>query len=484
MPALALSIRLLNIAALMSSLLLTNGRVIDPANRLDYITDVLVTGGKIEIVGAEASRKARPDAARLDATGLVLCPGLIDAHVHLREPGQSAKESIATGTAAAARGGFTSVLCMPNTSPPIENAGTVALIHEKADREGVVNVFVSGAITRDLAGEELAPIGSLKQAGVVAITDDGHCVQSNELMRRALEYVRMFDLPVLDHCQDYSLVTEGVMHEGYWSTVLGLRGWPAVGEETIVARNILLAELAGAHVHCQHLSSAGSVRLLREARRRGVPISGEACPHHFTLTDAAIAGSDAFWEKDGQPIRELFGMEKPWPAWPSYDTNFKMNPPLRSARDRDAILEGIVDGTIEILGSDHAPHCDYEKEVEFDYAPFGIIGLETELALSLMQLYHSRRMGLSELIAAFTVAPARLLRLPKGTLSPGADADITLFDADREWVFARDESASKSSNSPFYGWPLKGKAVATIVGGTIVWHEEKAQRARPSLVAS
>src|SRR5215467_2190633 len=235
----------------------------------------------------------------MDVAGLVVCPGLIDLHVHLREPGQTAKETIATGTAAAARGGFTSVVCMPNTSPAIDNSGTVALIHELAAGQSVVNVFVAGAITKNIAGEELASIGSLKKAGVVAITDDGHCVQNNELMRRALEYAQMFDLPVLDHCQDYSLVTDGVMHEGYWSTALGLRGWPATGEEMIVARNILLAEATGARVHCQHISAAGSVHLLREARRRGVPVSGEACPHHFVLTDAAVAGSEKFWAEDG-----------------------------------------------------------------------------------------------------------------------------------------------------------------------------------------
>ena len=365
-------------------MLLTGGRLIDPASGLDAAGDLLIVHGKIAAVGKEAAAKAPAKIERVDAKGLVVCPGLIDLHVHLREPGQSAKETIATGTAAAARGGFTSVVCMPNTNPAIDNAGTVALIREKAAREGVVNVFVTGAITKGIAGEELAPIGSLKQAGVVAITDDGHCVQNNDLMRRALEYAKMFDLPVMDHCQDYSLVTDGVMHEGYWSTVLGLRGWPAAGEEMIVARNILLAELTGTRVHCQHLSSAGSVALLREAKKRGVPISGEACPHHFILTDATIAGSEKFWAEDG---KKLFGRDAgARPAWPNYDTNFKMNPPLRSAKDREAILEGIVDGTIEILGSDHAPHCDYEKEVEFDYAPFGITGLETELALCLMQL--------------------------------------------------------------------------------------------------
>src|SRR5208282_4225448 len=399
----------------MAALLLTGGRVVDPANRLDAKTDVLISEGKITAVGAEAAKKAPRVAERMAVTGLVVCPGLIDLHVHLREPGQTSKETLATGTAAAARGGFTSVVCMPNTSPAIDNAGTVALIRERAVQQGIVNVFVTGAISKGIAGEELAPIGGLKRAGIVAITDDGHCVQNNDLMRRACEYAKMFDLPVMDHCQDYSLVTDGVMHEGYWSTVLGLRGWPAAGEEVMVARNILLAELTGAKVHCQHLSAAGSVALLREAKKRGVPISGEACPHHFTLTDAAVAGSEKFWQKDGKGV---FGFEATGgsrPAWPAYDTHFKMNPPMRSAQDREAVLEGLVDGTLEILCSDHAPHCDYEKEVEFDYAPFGITGLETELALALMQLYHSGRLGLPELIAKYTLAPARLLGLAKGT---------------------------------------------------------------------
>lgn len=453
----------------MNALLLAGGRVIDPANRLDKVTDVLLCAGKVAAIGPEAASKAPPGVERFEAAGQVVCPGLIDLHVHLREPGQTAKETIATGTAAAARGGFTSVLCMPNTSPAIDNAGTVALITDIAEEQGSVNVFITGAITKGIGGEELAPIGSLKQAGVIAITDDGHCVQNNELMRRALEYAAMFDLPVLDHCQDYSLVTDGVMHEGYWSTALGLRGWPSAGEEMIVARNVLLAEKTGTHVHCQHLSSAGSVQLLRDARKRGIKISGEACPHHFTLTDSAIAGSDKFWSTDGKGV---FGFGDPrfsQPSWPAYDTNFKMNPPLRSGKDREAILEGIADGTIEVLGSDHAPHCGYEKEVEFDYAPFGIIGLETELALSLMQLYHTQRLSLPDLISRFTVGPARILRLNKGTLGIGADADVTVFDPDAEWVFDRSASASKSSNSPFIGWRLKGKPVATIVGGKMAW---------------
>jgi dihydroorotase len=457
----------------MSSLLLKGGRVVDPAQRLDGVADLLILNGKVAALGTEAAALTRPDVPTLDATGLVVCPGLIDMHVHLREPGQSAKETIASGTAAAARGGITSVVGMPNTSPAIDNPSTVALIHEKVSRDAVVNVFVAGAITKGIAGEELAPIGSLKQAGVVAITDDGHCVQNHELMRRAMEYARMFDLPVLDHCQDYSLASDGVMHEGYWSTLLGLRGWPAAGEQMMVARNVMLAEETGAHVHCQHLSAAASIALLRAARQRGVPISGEACPHHFTLTDAAIAGSEAFWKQDG---RGVFGFESGapnGPPWPNYDTNFKMNPPLRSAHDREAILEALADGTLEVIGSDHAPHCGYEKEVEFDHAPFGITGLDTELALALMQLHHTQRLGLPELIAKLTVNPAKLLRLKgKGTLATGADGDVTVIDLHRAWTFRSAQSPSRGRNTPFDGWPLRGQAVATIVGGRVVWREQ------------
>jgi dihydroorotase len=456
----------------MEALLLTGGRVIDPASALDSTTDLLIVNGKIAAVGAGAAKQAPAHTRKISAKGLVVAPGLIDLHVHLREPGQSAKETIATGTAAAARGGFTSVVCMPNTSPTIDNAGTVALIHERAAQQGVVNVYITGAITKDIAGEEMASIGSLKQAGVVAITDDGHCVQNNEMMRRACEYARMFHLPVMDHCQDYSLVTDGVMHEGYWSTALGLRGWPSAGEEMIVTRNILLAELTGTKIHCQHLSAAGSVALLREAKKRGVPVSGEACPHHYTLTDAAVAGSEKFWAQDGRGIHGFKSPRQEYPYWPAYDTNFKMNPPLRAAADREAILEGLADGTIEILCSDHAPHCDYEKEVEFDYAPFGITGLETELALALMQLVHAKHLSLPDLIAKYTVNPARLLNLPKGTLAVGADADVTVLDPNRDWTFLREDTASKSANNPFYGWPLKGRATMTIVGGKVVWAEQ------------
>lgn len=455
----------------MGSLLLTGGRVIDPASGLDTVTDLLLLEGKVAAVGPEAARQAPPDCERFDARGCVVCPGLIDGHVHLREPGQPAKETLATGTAAAARGGFTSVVCMPNTSPVVENAGVVSLIRERAAREAVVNVFVAGAITKNLAGEELAPIGLLRRAGVVAITDDGSCPQNAELMRRAMEYARMFDLPVLDHCQDYALVSDGVMHEGYWSTLLGLRGWPAAGEAVIVARDILLAELTGARVHCLHVSCARSVELIRAARQRGTSVSGEVCPHHFTLTDAAVAGSEAFWRQDGKGVYGLGDANWPQPKWPAYDTHFKMNPPLRSAEDREALLQAVADGTLEMIVTDHAPHCAYEKEVEFDFAPFGITGLETALALSLMQLVHSGRMSLPELIRRFTTGPARLFGLSKGTLTVGADADVTVFDPNREWVFRGEESLSRSRNTPFDNWPLRGKVVATIVAGKIVWRE-------------
>ena len=451
----------------MSSLLLKGGRLIDPANGRDEIADLLLADGKVAAIGDDVIGQAQSGISEVDATGKVVCPGLIDIHVHFREPGQGAKETIRTGAAAAAKGGFTTVVCMPNTSPAIDNPGTVALIQDSAERSANVNVLTTGAITRGIDGEELAPIGSLKNAGVVAITDDGHCVQDNDLMRRAMEYATMFGLPVMDHCQDYSLVGTGVMHEGYWNKTLGLPGWPSVGEEMIVARNILLAEKTGNHVRCQHMSAVGSVRLLREAKSRGVPISGEACPHHFTLTDSTIAGSDKFWSEDGHGVFWASNDHKP--TWPEYDTNFKMNPPLRSAADREAVIDGVADGTLEIISSDHAPHCDYEKEVEFANAPFGITGLENELAVSLMQLYHSGRMKLSDLIERLTIAPARLIKLDRGTLSIGAVADVTVFDPDAEWIFNREETASKAFNNPFYGWKLKGRNFMTIVAGEIAW---------------
>ncbi|MGB9601550.1 MAG: dihydroorotase [Verrucomicrobiia bacterium] len=454
----------------MNGIVLIGGRVIDPANKIDEVADILILDGKISAIGDEVASKAPSNAERINVKGLIVCPGLIDCHTHLREPGQSAKETISTGTKAAARGGFTTVICMPNTSPAIDNPANVALIREKAAREACVNVFVTGAISKGIAGEELSPIGSLKQAGVVAITDDGHCIQNNELMRRALEYSKMFDLPVLDHCQDYSLVTDGVMNEGYWSVALGLRGWPAVGEEMIVMRNIMLSELTGARVHCQHITSKKSVQIIREAKKRGINITAEACPHHFTLTDNAIAGSDKFWENDGKELVNSGAGFTNSVFWHSYDTNFKVNPPLRSAEDRAAIIEGIVDGTLDTIASDHAPHCIFEKEVEFDQAPFGMTGLETSLALSLMRLYRTGKLNLMGLIARMTVNPARIFNIDRGTLGIGKIADVTVIDPEAEWTFDLEQSASKSRNSPFGGWNLKGRAIITIVAGRIVHH--------------
>ena len=424
-----------------SATIIRNGRVIDPANKRDEIADLLIVDGKVAPVSQLSTLNTQPD--EIDARNLIVCPGLIDMHVHLREPGFGHKETIESGARAAAAGGFTTVVCMPNTSPVADNPSTIAWIKDRAAAVACVNVLPAGAISINLAGEELAPIGSLAQTGVVAITDDGHCVQNHEVMRRALEYARMVDVPVLDHCQDYNLVGNGVVHEGYWSILLGLPGWPASGEEAIVMRNILLAELCDHHIHCQHLSTAGSVRLLREARARGVKISGEACPHHIALTDEAIQ---------------------------NFDTNYKMNPPLRSQADVDALLEGIADGTLSILCSDHAPHADFEKEVEFDAAPFGIVGLETELGLFLDLLVHKlRKIDIVRLIEMYTDEPARLLKIDAGGLSPGATADVTVIDPDLEWTVRVDKFESASRNSPFDGWKLKGRAVRTIVGGKTVW---------------
>ncbi|PYI86733.1 MAG: dihydroorotase [Verrucomicrobia bacterium] len=407
----------------MSATIIRNGRVIDPANKRDEIADLYIADGKI--VGSKSEvRNPKSEIAEIDARNLIVCPGLIDMHVHLREPGFSYKETIESGARAAAAGGFTTIVCMPNTSPAADDPSTIAWIKDRAAAVACVNVLPTG--------------------GVVAITDDGRCVQNNELMRRAVEYARMVGVPVLDHCQDYNLVGNGVVHEGYWSTLLGLPGWPRIGEEVIVMRNILLADCCDHHVHCQHLSAAGSVRLLREARARGVKISGEVCPHHIALTDKAIQ---------------------------NFDTNYKVNPPLRSRADVNALLEGIADGTLSILCSDHAPHADFEKEVEFDAAPFGIVGLETELGLFLDLLVHKHhKIDSARLIEMYTVEPARLLKIDAGTLSIGARADVTLMDPDLEWKVGIDKFESAARNSPFDEWKLKGRAVRTIVGGKTVWN--------------
>ena len=426
----------------MNATIIRNGRVIDPANRRDEVADVYIADGKVVLSKSEI-RSPKSEIEEVDAHGLIVAPGLIDMHVHLREPGFSHKETIESGARAAAAGGFTTIVCMPNTAPVPDNPGTIAWIKDRAATISRVKVLPTGTISKNLAGEELAPIGALAQAGVVAITDDGHCIQNHEVMRRAVEYARMVGVPVLDHCQDYNLAGNGVVNEGYWSTLLGLPGWPAASEEAIVMRNILLAELCDHHIHCQHLSTAGSVRLLREARARGVKISGEVCPHHVALNDEAIQ---------------------------NFDTNYKVNPPLRARTDVDALLEGIADGTLSILCSDHAPHANFEKEVEFDAAPFGIIGLETELGLFLDLLVHKHgKIDILRLIEMYTVEPARLLRINAGTLSIGAPADVTVIDPNLEWTVRVDKFESASRNSPFDGWKLKGRAVRTIVEGKTVW---------------
>ena len=423
----------------MPSLWIRNARVIDPASRRDAVGDVFVRDGRfVDSLPTAERRRAR----QVDAKGLVACPGLIDVHVHFREPGQTHKETIATGSRAAAAGGFTTVVCMPNTSPVADNPGTIQLMKDVITRDAVVRVLPTGCITVGMKGQSLAPIGSLRRAGVVAITDDGDCVQSNDLMRRAVEYARMFDLPVMDHCQDHSMTQGAVMNEGVVSTRLGLRGWPNAAEDLIVARNAILSEHTGAHIHLQHISSRHSVDIIRRAKARGVRITAEATPHHIALTDEALA---------------------------TYDTNFKMNPPLRTEEDRRAIIAGLRDGTIDIIATDHAPHTDYEKDKEFDFAPNGIIGLETALPVSLEVLVRRNRFRLPFVIDLMTRRPAQLLNLPGGTLTPGAEADLCLFDPAETWTYDARAGQSKSSNSPWHGQELTGRVRMTFVAGRAVF---------------
>jgi dihydroorotase len=423
----------------LSKVLIKNGRVIDPASGHDAIADVWIEGGVIRGVGDDL---APAGAEMFDASGLIVAPGFIDMHVHLREPGFEHAETIETGSRAAAAGGFTSICPMPNTSPVNDNATVTSYIIEKARAHAVVNVWPIGAITKGSAGEELAAIGSMKNAGAVAISDDGRPVMNARVMRRAMEFARSLGIPVIDHCEDLHLSAGGDMHEGFESVRLGLRGIPACSEDVMVARDILLAELTGARYHVAHISSRHAVEMTAFAKARGLAVTAEATPHHLALADADI-----------QP----------------YDSNFKMKPPLRSRCDVGALAEGIVSGAIDAIATDHAPHPGSEKMQEFEKCPFGIIGLETALGVVLETMVHPGRIGLMRMVELFTTGPAKILGLKRGTLAPGAAADVTIFSTDREWVYDVNKSASKSRNSPFDGRRFKGGPVATVVDGRVVW---------------
>jgi len=427
----------------MSVLWITNAHIIDPASKRDEKGSLFVRNG---ILVASLSAAEKKSSKKIDAKGLIACPGLVDIHVHFREPGQGHKETIGTGSRAAAAGGFTTVVCMPNTSPPADNTGTIQFIKDAIERDAVIKVLPTGCITVGMKGQALAPIGSLKRAGVVAITDDGDCVQSNEVMRRAAEYAKMFNLPLMDHCQDSSMTQGSVMNEGIMSTRLGLRGWPNAAEDLIVSRNLILSKYTGAHIHLQHISSAYSVELIRLHKKEKIKVTSEATPHHIALTDEALL---------------------------SYDTALKMNPPLRTETDRKAIIEGLRDGTIDCISTDHAPHTDYEKDREFDYAPNGILGLETALAVCLDILVKKNKFSLSKVIGLMTHKPAAILGLNAGTLAVGAPADICLFDPTEKWTYDAKKGFSKSVNSPWHNSSFVGKIKMTIVDGKVVYSSGK-----------
>ena len=428
--------------------LLKGGRVVDPVNGLDATCDVLIDGARIAQVGRDL---LVGDATVIQIpAGLVVCPGFIDMHVHLREPGQEHKETVASGTAAAVAGGFTAVACMPNTTPVNDNANVTSLILSKAAAANLARVYPIGAVSKGSKGELLADIAELKHAGCVAITDDGHPVATALLLRRALEYAAMFDMPVIEHCEDPTLKGDGVAHEGYHAATLGLPGIPGAAEALGVERGVLLAELTGSAFHVAHMSARQSIRAVRKAKEVGIRVTCEVAPHHFTLTDDMLAS----------PI--------------PYDTNTKMNPPLREAADRDAMLAGIADGTVDVIATDHAPHHYDEKKVEYDRAPFGIVGLETAIPLSLDRLVHTGVIGLRRLVELMSVNPARILRVAGGSLGIGAPADITILAPDlRARIDAR-TMRSRSKNTPFDGWELRGGVAATIVGGRVVYENPAA----------
>jgi dihydroorotase len=426
--------------------LLKGARVVDPANGVDGQFDVLIDGDRIVQVGRDLPDPLAAEGVvvRLSPR-LVICPGFIDMHVHLREPGQEHKETVATGVLSAVTGGFTAVACMPNTRPVNDSAGVTQLILQKAREANLARVYPIGAVSRGQKGEELADIAELHAAGCVAVTDDGLPISTALLARRALEYTRMFGMPVIEHCEDQSLKGEGCAHEGPVAASLGLKGIPGAAEAITAGRDILLAEMTGGHVHIAHMSAWTTLEAVRQGKSRGVKVTAEVCPHHFTLTDDLLAA----------PV--------------PYDTNTKMNPPLREARDRDAMLAGIADGSVDVIATDHAPHHADEKNVEFDKAPFGIVGLETAIPICLDRLVGAGVIGLPRLVEMMSVNPARILNVQGGSLAPGAVADITIIDPDLRVTIDRTALQSKSKNTPYHAWTFTGGVAATIVGGRVVY---------------
>jgi len=441
----------LTVSRTLMKLLIANGHLIDPAAPENTGMSVLIEDGKV-LAWLGPGEKAPEGCEVFDASGLLVAPGFIDMHVHLREPGQEHKETIASGCAAAVGGGWTSVCPMPNTMPVNDNAAITRYMIEQSERAGLANVFPIGAITKSSDGSELAEMGEMKAAGAVGVSDDGRPVPSSGIMRRAMQYARDFDLPVIDHCEDKSLSSGGVMHEGKVSLLLGLKGMPALAEEIDAVRDILLAKETGAHIHIAHISTRGAIEVVRRAKNEGINVTCEVTPHHFTLTDRAIEG---------------------------YDTNTKMSPPLRSEEHLEAIIGGIRDGTIDAIATDHAPHHADEKALEYDRAPFGITGLETAIGLAFNELVHKGVIGLERLVELCATNPAKIFRLEgRGTLTPGSVADITIIDPVRKWTYSTADSRSKSRNTPFGGWEFMGKAVATLVGGKLVFSDSQASAAR------
>jgi dihydroorotase len=433
----------------MSKLLIANGHLIDPAAPENTGMNVLIEDGKV-VAWLRHNEPAPEDAEVFDATGLLVAPGFIDLHVHLREPGQEYKETIATGAEAAAVGGFTSVCCMPNTNPINDNAAITRFIIEQSKRAGFANVFPIGAITKASDGTELAEMGEMKTAGIVAVSDDGRPVPNAGMMRRAMEYAKDFDLTVVDHCEDKSLSSGGVMHEGRMSLLLGLKGMPALAEDVDAVRDVLLAEATGARVPIAHISTKGAIEAVRRAKEKGLNVTCEVAPHHFALTDEAVEG---------------------------YDTNAKMAPPLRSREHLEAVLEAIKDGTIDAIATDHAPHHADEKNLEFDRAPFGITGLETAVSLAFERLVHPGLISLPRMVEMFSTNPAKIFNLQgHGTLKVGSIADITILDPDLKWTYRASETKSKSKNTPFNNWKFQGAPVATIVGGKIVYQRKTEEK--------